>query len=1333
MRARLALLTFLLLPLLADAEILIRGRILGPSGLALPDAVVQLVPAKDLYSYLLARMGGQLPSPVAQSMTGKSGAFVLKAPAPGLWSIHVERKDMVPINTTWIPVVDTLELPDAVMNADKGLLIHFAQRPKARALCIVRSKGVSPEDSPWRTSDRYGVTGEDGTLRMPASDGEAVRLTVSADGYEFVEQDVVRADELTINLKSTPPARMRIVGKDHVPSVGSLILIGPDHPCCSTDGEGIVNIGIRPGSFPLSLVSRDGVVIPLAFPENVDGLLDVTLEDVPRKPGGVVDSETLSPVPGALVWSEPDWWNATLTDGQGRFTMPVLPGAEMRWSVAAQGYMDIRDAIIPDNPRHNPRLTLHPAAAVNGVVVNAQGKPLENAGVLLTPGERGGRWGIKWDKPLQPTHTSAEGHFFFARLDPALLYRLRVQAQGYAPSLVILEGLEPRATRSGIRVVLNAGSSVSGKVADHEKNMLPGTRIILSPSVLERNEASTPQDRAEQTTNATGHFRFDHVPRGRYDLEAARKGFSSLRLKGIDVGKDSGSLDMGTLVLVAGATLRGQVLSRDQAPIDGAEITVFPGGVGPPPDDLKPIAVSDSSGMFLLEDQPEGSELNLKIHRAGYMDSEIEGVEVQSDDLLKVILTPSSIITGRIIDQSKHAIPEAQVFLLEQAHRGREGRAWGLKEQIVADDQGVFMFHDLVPQTYALMARAIGFQEGRIDAVNVEEGQDQKDLEIVLGKGAVIEGIVTASGGKPVAGAQIQVVQEESLAGSMSGLNPSTDGDGFYHLDHIVPGHVSVQALHPKYSRVVKDIEATPGLNHLDLRFEDGVDVAGKVSDEFGAAVSSVNLTLQGGGSGHEYSTASLIDGTFRLQRIPNGKYELKAQREGYAAGKGVVVEVAGTPVEGVWITMTRGGRISGAVQGLQAEFFSRVQITASTPGGGPPQTTGVDYNGMYRVVGLMPGEWTVTAQLPGTGRQAQRTAVLEQGVEELRVDLAFGGGLTLTGEVLQGDAPLSSADVTATGLSVKSGGQSRTAADGTFAIEGLDSGDYALEVKLGPQTIHREPLQMESSRNVTIRVPTARITGHVRDEGDSSPVGGASVSLQPEQVAAPQPGAIQKVTTGLEGEFELTSVSAGVWLLTAVKDGYAAKSTPVTIAGGQDSASLEIALKPTEGLTLQLLLPSGNPPDAVQIAVLDPAGRTIVSGNYTTAEQGRVRIPSVPPGTWEVLAATAGTATLSIRAAAPGVSPLATLPQPCVLNLSIHDLQSGTGDATLVVTSSAGAPYRSLRWWGPITQRPVTGGMIRLDDLPPGSWVVTVTSGDGRSWRGVATTTPYTEASLNL
>jgi hypothetical protein len=1290
------------------------------------------VPAKDLYSYLLARMGGRLPSPAAQSMTGKSGTFVLKAPGPGLWSVHVEHKDMVPINTIWIPVVDALELPDAMMNADKGLLIHPAQRPKVRALCIVRNRSTPPEDSPWRISDRYGVTGEDGTVRLPATDGEALRISASADGYEFSEQDLIRADDLTINLKSGPAMKVRIMRKDHLPSVGSLILIGADHPCCSTDGEGFADVCIRPGSLPLSLVSQDGVVTPLVLPKSVDGLVDVMLEDVVRKPGGVVDSETLSPIAGAVVWSKPDWWSATLTDAQGRFTMPTSPGAEMRWSVAAQGYVDIQDAIIPDNPRHNPKLTLHPAAAVLGVVVNIEGKPLENAGVLLIPGERGGRWGIRWDKPLQAAHTTADGHFSFTRLNPTRIYRLRVQAQGYAPSAVVLEGLEPRSTRKGIRIVLNAGAAVSGVVADGEKNMLPGARIILTPSVLERNEASTPQDRMEQLTNATGRFHFDNVPRGRYDLEATRKGFSPLRLKGIEIGKDS-SLDMGTLVLAAGATLKGQVLSRDDVPIEGAEITVIPGGVGPPPDDLKPVAVSDSSGMFLLEDQPEESELNLKIHRSGYMDSEIDGVKIPSEELLKVILTPSSIIAGRIIDQSRHGIPAAEVFLLEQARRGREGRAWGLKEQTATDDQGRFLFQELVPQTYALMAQAAGFQEGRIDAVNVEEGQDLKDLEIVLGKGAVIEGFVTAADGKPVAGAQIQMVQEETLAGAMSGLNPSTDGEGYYHLDHIVPGHVSVQALHPNYSRVVKDIEATPGLNHLDLRFEDGMDVAGRVSDEFGAAVSSANITLQGGGSGHEFTTASASDGTFRLQRIPNGKYELKAQREGYAAEKGVSVEVVGKPIEGVWITMTRGGRISGAIQGLQSEFFSRVQITASTPGGGPPQNTGADYTGMYRITGLTPGEWTVIAEVPDTGRQARRTAILEQGVEELRVDLAFGGGLTLTGEVLQGDAPLPSADVTATGISVKSGGQSRTATNGSFIIEGLDSGDYTLEVKLGPQTIHREPLQLESSRNITIRVPTTRITGHVRDAGDSTPVAGASVTLQPEQIAEHQPGAAQKATTGLEGEFELTNVSAGAWLLTAAKDGYAAKTTPITIAGGQDSPSLEIALKPTEGLTLQLLLPGGNAPDTVQIAVLDPVGRTLVSGNYTSAEQGRIKIPSVPPGTWEVLATTAGTATLSIRATAPGAAPLAVLPQACVLNLTIHDLQSETGVANLVITSSNGVPYRSLRWWGPVTQRTVTAGAIHLDDLPPGVWTVSVTAGDGRSWRGTVTTAPYTEASLDL
>jgi hypothetical protein len=77
-----------------------------------------------------------------------------------------------------------------------------------------------------------------------------------------------------------------------------------------------------------------------------------------------------------------------------------------------------------------------------------------------------------------------------------------------------------------------------------------------------------------------------------------------------------------------------------------------------------------------------------------------------------------------------------------------------------------------------------------------------------------------------------------------------------------------------------------------------------------------------------------------------------------------------------------------------------------------PVSTSAVDRQGRYRLEDLTAGSWRLTASHVPSGQQARGDLTIPAGSTEASLDLRFGGGITLTGRVVQGDAPVRGADL---------------------------------------------------------------------------------------------------------------------------------------------------------------------------------------------------------------------------------------------------------------------------------------------------------------------------------
>lgn len=898
--------------------------------------------------------------------------------------------------------------------------------------------------------------------------------------------------------------------------------------------------------------------------------------------GRVVAAETGKPVSGALVWSP----EAALTppvvsgaDGTFQLRLPVRFRREIR--AAAPGRFPAGAEVPPGAGAAPVTLSLAPAAVIAGSVVDERGGALSGCFlVTVDPADAEKPPRLGWSRP--------DGSFRLAGLLPGRKYAVMATQEGFAPGNAEVTAPPAGKASPPLRIVLTRGQRAFGRVVDEEGRPVSGVRLTLEPAFEDEPPPFEEIEGQEEETgftvmvlegssDARGAFEIANVSAGTFLLRATREGFAAFSKEGVEIAAGPGPTDFGTITLERGVSIEGRVTDSKGRPVEGAEVTATPSisldALGTSGVTSQQPVETGADGSFRIGALKRGERYDLFIRHTGHVPTTAPGVEAPAEDV-KIVLQTARTLSGRVVGPEREPVPGAEIAATEETKASFDGAGYeftSTRPLAVTDAEGRFVIADLEAGILNLVVSARQYRTRRLEGFRMPD-EDVEDLEIVLDRGARLEGRVVDGEGEPVARARLEARLQGGEGGSGPDSQPAavSGADGSYVLEGLETAQYRIVVESPTHGRTDAFAAISPGTNRLDIVFERGVEVTGRAVDESGAPVAGAAVILSALPSGRGFDTVSAEDGSFRFPAVRDGLFRLTGQARGFskAAAPGEI-QIAGQPLRGLELRFTRGVTLTGRLLGLSPAELRSAWVQAysarSEEGFRSSGQGTVEADGRYSLSGLTPGEWDVIATA-GSGRTAQGTLQLAAGVRNPVLDIEFPRGFTLTGRVLLDGAPWSGVQVIANQVDddESGSGMAMTAYDGRFTIPSLPPGQYSLVVTSFGGLGYNQAVEITGDRDVTIDVATGRLSGRVVSAAGGDPVSGALVSLEGVDPDLGSTFLGPSVRTDEAGAFEIPRLAPGTYKVSIVREGFGpAEAALVVRPGGAEV--LEIPLNPLE------------------------------------------------------------------------------------------------------------------------------------------------------------------------
>ncbi|MFQ5503564.1 MAG: carboxypeptidase regulatory-like domain-containing protein [Planctomycetota bacterium] len=613
---------------------------------------------------------------------------------------------------------------------------------------------------------------------------------------------------------------------------------------------------------------------------------------------------------------------------------------------------------------------------------------------------------------------------------------------------------------------------------------------------------------------------------------------------------------------------------------------------------------TDASGTATARGLPAGRAiLKPRENNSGYLHAERELVLSHGEETtVDLVLDPGLAISGRIVDEDGVAVEGARVISMPDLGQKVMGfdfasffppemLAMRLHEGEEVDAEGLFVIHGFEAD------ERINVMAGAPDYALVRAGPfkaGESDIEIILARAAVLEGVVQDESGEPISDYRVKVKRRAFLVLEPTVASKSVIGseDGRFELRGVARDRLTVKIEAPGRAPFRKSIDFRDGSVDLGvIRLGPPAGISGTTVDPDGRPMAGVTVRVSKGGFGDSRMLSQILgrklvesdaNGRFSILGLPARKTKLIAEKQGYPPLKSKAIRVrAGEIADGIRLQLSKGGSLHGRITDDELRPLEGWRIQAQTLDASHTELVKSDHNGEFLIDGLLPGSYQVDAMpsdymkrllengaafSPGRGRKGGRRfdfssmisnvmrnivrdRVMIRDGQRAELHLVFKepelpeGLILVEGRVTVGGMPMENGML----FLVEPGSRVQNLASrietGRFRIKGVVPGTYRVQITrvgfggmVGPMRVVDIP--ETSPHRLDIRLPGGRISGRVLDADTGSAAQSVIMSLRSEDDSSAGLGRADlgegNAISDAEGKFLFDGLPAGTYDLFA-------------------------------------------------------------------------------------------------------------------------------------------------------------------------------------------------------
>jgi RNA polymerase sigma-70 factor (ECF subfamily) len=328
----------------------------------------------------------------------------------------------------------------------------------------------------------------------------------------------------------------------------------------------------------------------------------------------------------------------------------------------------------------------------------------------------------------------------------------------------------------------------------------------------------------EGTTDPDGVLVVDHLQSGYSAISIDRGGSGRAMVEG---GKQS----TARFTVPLGVHVRGMVVDLDANPVPGASVWLSYESYSSMR--VHPMALSDPAGRFEIDSvEPRHFIAARKDGLAPSCSLELGGRPGETVEVQISMLGPGGSCAGVVLADDGKPVADAEVWIgqvrpynveLPHGHRGTVATA----RRSLTDKVGLFRVDDLALGENDVAVAAAGFARQAAKA-EIRVGE-MASIEIQLGHGAVVHGIVQDPEGLPAANVKVEI----DTYGTAAYSRVRTDTNGAFRIEGVPAGKQPVTVDGGSHGRLRTVLEVHEGEDLAwNVTLDRGIVIGGRVLDE---------------------------------------------------------------------------------------------------------------------------------------------------------------------------------------------------------------------------------------------------------------------------------------------------------------------------------------------------------------------------------------------------------------------------------------------------------------------------------------------------------------------